>query len=187
MSRPDLLEDDVRAAAPRPSETFTRRLDAEAAAGFPRRQQAGAAKKRSWLPSLRGPQLVGGLCALLLLVGVGGIVITTGRDGSGDSSSGASTTAASADLSQESAAAPAPAASAGDTASSSAAEPPSVGGGGAPGVRERKVERSADLEVAVPFAEFDDANAQVVAIAGRAGAIVDSSQISREDGEGEAD
>jgi hypothetical protein len=164
----DLL-DELRAMAPRPSAQFAAELDARVAGRFgePERPAAAPRKRRRFsLPLLTGSLASAAVAAVVVVV-----ILSGGRSGtdtlSSTSSSGVATVAsevappASADASR------------GASTTASPASPPAAAGG-----QPRRVERQAQLTVAIAAGRFDAAAAQVPQIAAAANAIVDTSRVS---------
>lgn len=186
-----VLAEDLRAVAPRPSEGFAAHLDERAAAGFPV-PRAAAGKRRRWsLPRINRftPLAAGSLAAVLAAVVVAAALLS-GPGSDGGSTVSSSDTAESGAAAQsakpeQSATEAAPDASAG----AGAAAPETSRGGGVGGATEpgrRRVERSADLVVLVARDRFDEAAARVPQIAAGANAIVETSSVTTDGGDGRA-
>jgi hypothetical protein len=200
---PDLTElavlaQDLRAVAPRPTEEFAARLDERVAAGFPAAHRPEAKKRRRWSPprmNLFTPLAAGSLAAVIAAVVVAAALLSgPGSDGgspvassdSAETSSGASVPSVAAPKSSESATG-APQAS----RDSGGAGPLGGSGSGTSGSSatdpgRRRVERSADLAVSVARDHFDEAAARVPQIAAGANAIVETSSVSTDGGDGRA-
>jgi hypothetical protein len=167
----DLL-DELRAMAPRPSAEFASELDGRVAGRFgePERPAPAPRRRRRWsLPLLTG-SLASAAVAVVVVV-----VVLAGGGGSGSDSS-----TAVQELASTTASAPPMSAERGGTAAATAA--PSTAAGGQP----RRVERQAQLTVAVAAGRFDEAAAHVPQIAAAANAIVDSSRVSTDSTGGHA-
>lgn len=205
------LAADLRAVAPRPTDEFAARLDARADAGFPEPRRApGAKRRRRFWPAVRvrlfTPLAAGSLAAVLVAVAIASALLSGGGSNGGGtvSSDGAASGGASAaagDSSRESAL---PAAGAPKASSESATTPPpstaqsgttgssgssadagaGAGSGTEPGPR--RVERSAELRVSTARDKFDEASGRVPQIAAGANAIVETSSVSTDGGDGRA-
>jgi Domain of unknown function (DUF4349) len=151
------LEIALRAEAPRPSAEFARKMDARAAAGFPR-------ESRPRLPAIKlWPALAAG-AALIIAVAIAVPLLTRGGGGSSDSFS----TAAS----RGEAAKSAPRVASAQTAPAAPL----------PGVR--RVERSAALTLGAPKSKLDDVANQIVAVVDRRhGFVLHSSVTSGDSGQ----
>jgi len=200
-----VLAEDLRAAAPRPSEEFAARLDARAQAGFPPPRRAPRARRRWFWPAVRLPRFTplaaGTLAAAVVVVVVTAALLTSGGSGGGGDAGSPGTVASSSAGSTPKAAGEtdrgaAPSAGAPATSSESATAPggaaDAFGGssagapGGATEPGRRRVERAAQLEVSVAPDGFDAAAARVPQIAAGAGAIVETSSVSKDGGDGRA-
>jgi hypothetical protein len=154
------LRDELRAMAPRPSAEFATELDARVAGRFgePERPAPAARKRRRFsLPLLAGSLASAAVAAVVVVV-----ILSGGSGGTDSLSSTMSGSAAS-------------------TTAAEAAAPPAAAGS-----QPRRVERHAQLTVAVAAGRFDDAAAQVPQIAAAPNAIVDSSRVSTDSTGGHA-
>jgi hypothetical protein len=156
----DLLEQELRAMAPRPTTEFATDLDARVEARF---ETAAAPRKprRSWWPARR-PMLVGALVGVLAVAVASVTLLQDGDHGQVESLRSAG--GASEVTADSGAAAPSPSASA----------------------SARRVERRAQLAVSVAHGGFDQAAARVPQIAAAADAIVDTSRVSSDSTGGSA-
>jgi hypothetical protein len=148
----DLLEQELRAMAPRPTPEFAAELDARVAARFETERAAPRRSRRSWWPT-RQPMLVGAM-VLVIAVAIATVALVRGSD-EPEVDDLASTVMAT---------------------SGEAAAGPSLDSATVPGPR--RVERRAQLAVSVEHGRFDEAAARVPQIAAAADAIVDTSQVS---------
>ena len=164
----------LRELRPEPDVTFTRELDARAAAGFPRRRPRVRLPK---LPLLAPGLALSGVCAVLIVVAVtsGGGGNTSSLPSSLPSSAGGSgAESASSDAKSASGTAAAPA-----TASAqSLASPVS------PVRTKRFVQRSAAITLATTPADVADTADRIVAVADHLGGFVVSSTVTATDGNG---
>jgi hypothetical protein len=169
----------LRDLRPEPDVTFTRELDARAAAGFPRRRPRVRLPK---LPLLAPGLALSGVCAVLIVVAVtssgGG---TVSGSGGGSSSSGA----ASAIAPRPQEAAKSAGGTAGAAQSLSTLAPPAPGGSPRSDARTKRfVEHSAAITLATPPADVADTADRIVAVADRLGGFVVSSTVTATDGSG---
>jgi hypothetical protein len=168
------LAGDLRAVAPRPAPEFRAKLDAQVAAGFPR-----PPRRRFALPALRPRLLVPALGTL----GVGVVAVALALGGS--SSDDLGSTASRPEMATEQAAPQAGGGAAADSAGSAVAPvaPPAATRQDA---GDRRVERSARLELGAPAGRFAAVTDGVVRTTQRNDGFVASSQIARNAGQGTA-
>lgn len=209
------LTAELHALRETPSEEFAAKLDARAAAGFPGRRRGAtvltrlpgvdaasrlterlrtAGPRRKLLPALAGVSTV--------IVVATAVVVSTGRDGAGPGdggeqptvgvSSGAIKTAPAGDtaaqlpgLERELAPNEGGRAAVAPQSDVIVPEPPLPGGGTAPGIRNRQVERSAELTLGTEPEQVQDVAGKAIDVVGRYRGIVLSSSV-RDGGEGEA-
>lgn len=167
----DLLEQELRAMAPRPTDEFAAELDARVADRFGVKPAPARARRRFSWPSM--PQMLAGSLASAFLVAIAVVAIVAGGSNDSTSENASTSAAAVADMAAPESAAP-------STASAGS-------GGGTAATQPRRVERQAQLTVSVEHGRFDEAAARVPQIAAAAHAIVDSSRVSSDSTGGEAD
>jgi hypothetical protein len=166
----DVLEQELRAMAPRPTEAFAAELDARVADRFGAKPAPARRRRRFTWPSM--PQLLAGSLASAFVAAIVVVAIVAGGSNNDGSTSTTSSAAAVADMAAPEAAAP-------STASAGS-------GGGVAATQARRVERRAQLTVSVEHGRFDEAAARVPQIAAAANAIVDTSRVSSGRSGGEA-
>ena len=182
----ELIREDVRATAPRPSDEFLTTMERRVEQGFPRRKRRFAAF-RGFAPAL----------AALLVALVIAVPIATIDGGTDESDEGLGGGADSAQVEEQSGggstAEPLSTAPAGEAARAPSPPPAdagAAGGGGstgAPAQRSRRVvERSTALELQTGSDEFDETTAGVLEVADATGSIVQTSNVSERDGRGYA-
>lgn len=206
------LTAELHALRETPSEEFAAKLDARAAAGFPGRRRGAtvltrlpgvdaasrlterlrtAGPRRKLLPALAGVSTV--------IVVATAVVVSTGRDGAGPGDGGEQPTVGVSSGAVKTAPADDTAAQlpglerelapneggGGALGNIIVNEPPLPGGGTAPGIRNRQVERSAELTLGTEPEQVQDVAGKAIDVVGRYRGIVLSSSV-RDGGEGEA-
>jgi hypothetical protein len=167
----------VRDGRPTPREDYVVRLDARVANGFPH------GKRRRRLPALPKPtMLIPALGTAVCLIAVVGIALSLLDDDRSASTLATHSASAPPVTKQGRMAESAGAAGAGTTAPDAVAQPepspvPPTGGDEAPGVRQRKVERSASLSLSTATDDLEDVSDGVVRATDQSGGFVASSQV----------
>jgi hypothetical protein len=207
------LTTELQALRETPSEEFAAALDARAAAGFPRRRRGttvlaqlpggDAARRMTQRLRAAGPRrrLLPALAGVGTVVVVAtAVVVSTDRngavtgDGGGQPTVGISDAVKAAPSGGAAAQAPVPGREVAPDEAGGAAvggsgliapEPPLPGGGTAPGVRNRQIERSAELTLGTEAEQVQGVAGKAIDVVGRYRGIVLSSSV-RDGGEGEA-
>jgi len=175
-SRDDRLTATLEELRPEPRPEFAAELDRRAAAGFPRRSRLAALRERLQMVPPREMLLpIGAAAALLLVVAVA--LTATGGGSEGGSEDGASSGGEvlnflSMDVDE----------SAAPSRSTAGLGEPSAGrrDGAATRASNRKVERSAELDLAVPPDRLSDAASEALAIVQASNGIVMRSSLERD-------
>ena len=180
MSTPDtftqLLEDEL---TPAPDSEFAREREEWAAAGFPRRQPRAPRKLR--LPTiafLRSPLGMGGAASAVAALAIAVVLVA---DSAEQTTSGSGDFAASTTESDPTSPVPESREYQDDSGASGRAMPAPGGGSVAPGERDRKIERQAQLTLAAPGDEFQSVADRVIQTTDKHDGFVLRSQVSTGD------
>jgi hypothetical protein len=169
----------VRDSRPRPRPEFTAALDARAAEGFARTRVSGDrghASFAGWLGARSGIRVLAATASVVVVL-VATIAVVASHGGSGARSGSAAPRVNHAGPAQSTPA------KAGVERPSSATSPSAT----APSAPERKVVRSATLDVGVPEAAIQSTSQKVFALVSAAGGYVNSSSVSSSAGSGAGD
>lgn len=163
-----------------PSDEFARRLDARVAAGFPRARR----RRLPSLPSLTSPRALGLAGAAATLLIVVGVALEAGREepaGLDGATPAPLSTAASEDAAPAPARAPDAGSETHEDMARSSGSPGQGRGRVAPGERERRIERAAELTLAAPGDELDSVADGIIRVTDRHRGFVLSSSVASGD------